>query len=731
MTKLINKLLYFAQGIAEQVSLVDPDALLKVTAIETKSIEATDGTQTATLAKLGLSLTDALGADLQTLNHAVLKNLIVLQGIGSDRAATFAELQTEVDARTLRDTQLTGYINDEVDRASGAESDLRGLITQESLDRAAADTQIRSDFADVDTAIRGEFAAADLILDGDISQERTDRTTQYGNVNQAILDEAFRATGAEGVISGNVSTLSIAMTTDEGNLVDAQGALADEITARGLQYNEINGAIGAEVTRATGVEADLQNQINALPSKLEWQDSVLSEVAFASLPASPAVGARYLVISGTNANSIAQWNGSAYVFTTPTLGMFVTIDDQANSIKYYNGSAWVAKVWENYEVGAGLNLTGNVMKVANLGVVEAMLADGAVTGAKIADSAVDGVTIEKAAGAGVESLLISQDSFNDTATFTVGGSRLAQVFTVFADSQMSKISLYGTCEDIAGATADVIIRPVVAGVIQDTVIAQVLINTVQDPDTTFSWHDAVFAAPVSLVAGQSYAVEVISHTFGFNCRADSTDLYLGGDIHYYSGGAWHSGYAGGGFDLTFRVYSVVLGAPALAVKDSGVSAAKLAANSITDAKVSPTAAIQMSKIDGLDAALTNAQSSATSVVIPGSLGLAARGDVMYQTSTNALRALASDVASCRSLLGAYDSLTGADEDRILIVGKTNIPAVSGYTPAAGDVLYLSDTYQGKVTNVAPTTIGHCVVEAGIAVNDAEMIVKPAFKYKIV
>lgn len=717
MTKLINKLLYFINGIAEQVSLVDPEALIKVTAIESKSVKATDGTQSATLDKTGLALSDAAGADAQSMSHIVLKNLVVLQGLTGSRAATYAQLQSEIDARALRDGQLTQAINDEIGRASTAESNLSGAIGQESIDRASADSQIRLDFAAADSTIRGEFAAADMILSGSIGTEALNRDNQYNGIQMDIDSEVIRASGVESGLNQTIGNLSQLINTDEGNLSDAQQALADEIDARNLQYNEISGAISDETMRAEQAEADLQAQIGAAPSKLEWQDSVISEVAFDSLPMTPATGARYLVISGTNANSVAQWNGSAYVFTTPTLGMFVTVDDQDNSIKYYNGSAWVAKVWENYIVGAGLNLTSNTMKVADLGVIEAMLADGSVTGAKIADSAVDGVTIEKAVVA--PTILIEQLASNGETAIGANGSFLrGQSFTLSAPQVVPQIDIGGSSQ--YSGTANVIIHEIVGGIVQLPVIGQVSIDT-----NTDEWQNAIFSTPLSLGAGQ-YMLCVYSTLSTFAWRRSSTNPYAGGQCAVRVNGEWIFDQFS---DYKFRVMQG--GGPAqLAVKNSGVTAEKLANDAITDIKVSATADIQMSKIDGLEAALLNAQSNSTSIAISNPLGTAEGGSVMYQAAANADLACAANISTCRALLGLWKHLTISD-DVILIVGKKQIVAETGITFAVGEIAYLSASEPGKVTNVAPTALNSCVVEVGVMLSVANMLIKPAFKYKIV
>ncbi|MBA7674080.1 hypothetical protein ES703_82287 [subsurface metagenome] len=98
-------------------------------------------------------------------------------------------------------------------------------------------------------------------------------------------------------------------------------------------------------TPAAGEDAATKDYIDSLVQGLDWQQSVLDEMA--TPPGSPTTGDRYLVIATAtdewvgHEDDIAEWEGSEWEFTTPDEGFAVWIEDVGKQ-KVYNGSAWVA-----------------------------------------------------------------------------------------------------------------------------------------------------------------------------------------------------------------------------------------------------------------------------------------------------------------------------------------------------------------------------------------------------
>lgn len=82
-------------------------------------------------------------------------------------------------------------------------------------------------------------------------------------------------------------------------------------------------------------------QVKALFAGKDWQDSVLDK-DLTSAPGSPTTGDRYWIgasgWSGLHANTIAEYNGSAWVYTTPTKGVAFVVEDE-NKMYWWDGSS--------------------------------------------------------------------------------------------------------------------------------------------------------------------------------------------------------------------------------------------------------------------------------------------------------------------------------------------------------------------------------------------------------
>ncbi len=97
-------------------------------------------------------------------------------------------------------------------------------------------------------------------------------------------------------------------------------------------------------TPTAGSEPATKDFVESLVQGLDWQQSVLGELD--TPPGTPAAGDRYLVIATATGdwvgreNDIAEWDGSAWVFTSPNEGFAAWIED-TNVQKVWNGTAWV------------------------------------------------------------------------------------------------------------------------------------------------------------------------------------------------------------------------------------------------------------------------------------------------------------------------------------------------------------------------------------------------------
>jgi len=95
---------------------------------------------------------------------------------------------------------------------------------------------------------------------------------------------------------------------------------------------------------SVGSEPATKDFVESLLQGLDWQQSVLEELD--TPPGSPITGDRYLVIATATGDwvghedDIAEWDGSAWAYTTPNDG-YAVWNEATNVQKVYNGTAWV------------------------------------------------------------------------------------------------------------------------------------------------------------------------------------------------------------------------------------------------------------------------------------------------------------------------------------------------------------------------------------------------------
>ena len=121
------------------------------------------------------------------------------------------------------------------------------------------------------------------------------------------------------------------------------------------------------------------SQVAATGTSAEWQKSVIDIIK--DPPSSKAAGDRYLIKAiATGAwigkeDQIAEWSGSAWVYTTVDIGTFVSSDADATGIYYYGGS-WVHKMWENNTAGSGIAIDASGV-VSVSGLIDSSVANNA------------------------------------------------------------------------------------------------------------------------------------------------------------------------------------------------------------------------------------------------------------------------------------------------------------------------------------------------------------------
>lgn len=128
-------------------------------------------------------------------------------------------------------------------------------------------------------------------------------------------------------------------------------------------------ASDAGVPTQKAVKTYIDTAVAGLAIPTEWPDSVLEYIA--DPPVAPVDGARYLVKApATGAflgyeNSIATYvaASTSWVFTAPTNGTFISVDNESAGLYYYGGTGWTLKAFEANTAGPGIAINNGVVSL--------------------------------------------------------------------------------------------------------------------------------------------------------------------------------------------------------------------------------------------------------------------------------------------------------------------------------------------------------------------------------
>jgi len=229
-------------------------------------------------------------------------------------------------------------------------------------------------------------------------------------------------------------TAAIAALIEHGDLV----GLADDDHPQYLLTTgarDVTGVMKYSSIVAISNDADIVHKkyVDDLVAGTEWQNSAIDRLI--TPPGTPATGDRYLIDAtlgtATGAwagedDSIAEWDGSAWVFTAPTTGTFISVDDENDRIFLYDGSAWGSKIFEATTASTGLEKVGLDIRLA-----ASAAGDGLAFTAGVLSVNVDGTTIEINA----DTLRVKADGVNDThIDFGTGTNQVSAVDLPIADA---------------------------------------------------------------------------------------------------------------------------------------------------------------------------------------------------------------------------------------------------------------------------------------------------------
>ena len=248
----------------------------------------------------------------------------------------------------------------------------------------------------------------------DIKYDNGTSTLTATNLNAAI-DEV------EGRLD-TVETSATTLDTTVGNLVTLTGVATNAVNLGSFT----GGVISDDVTIKVALQ-ELETAHEALSGiDMEFANSALDYVVDnTAVPASEVLGDRYILshdggvpnaaYDGASAGDIVEFDGTNWVATTPTVGTFISADDESNVLYYYGGT-WSTKAFENTTASTGLVKVGTDIRLADYSV------DG--TGIEISNGVIQLVintgTFEIGPNPGVDGLKIKNggivtDLLNDTA----------------------------------------------------------------------------------------------------------------------------------------------------------------------------------------------------------------------------------------------------------------------------------------------------------------------------
>ena len=215
------------------------------------------------------------------------------------------------------------------------------------------------------------------LVDGADATDEHIHDARYFRENEHITTSAGAGDAGKPVITDvdgklSASLIDVADLNDELDHGALQGLDDDSHT----QYLRTDGTRNLTGVQSYSVHpsftADTQlvdkKYVDDLFAGSEWYNSVLSATILTP-PSTPATGDRYLINgTGTGAwagkdNQIAEWNGSAWIYTIPTAGAHVSSDAETSVIYIFNGTSWDAKSYEATTASNGLVKVGNDIRI--------------------------------------------------------------------------------------------------------------------------------------------------------------------------------------------------------------------------------------------------------------------------------------------------------------------------------------------------------------------------------
>jgi hypothetical protein len=241
----------------------------------------------------------------------------------------------------------------------------------------------------------------------EVGQDAADLRALSGTADGAVNLGTF--TGS--TIVDN-STIKAALQALETAHEEVDQNVDDLVTLSGVAENatHLGTFTGTVIPDSSTIKGALQaletytETTRSLVVNFEWQPSVIDK-DLTTPPGSPTTGDRYLIGTDTTATNatgawaghdgeIAEWDGSAWVFISPSLGTYISADDEGDKLYLFGGTTWDAKYFEATTASTGLTKVGFDVRLANANINGISVASGIIS------VNVDDSTIERGAGSG-------------------------------------------------------------------------------------------------------------------------------------------------------------------------------------------------------------------------------------------------------------------------------------------------------------------------------------------
>lgn len=335
-----DKISAHLKGIDAALLASSTDEKVKVSSNDTTAkyledaIVVSDGSNATNILELS-TLNDGGDEDVQIQIDQSKIDHGSLAGLGDDDHSQYHN-DTRGDARYYTKTLLNSTSN-----AEGA-----SLIGIEDSAAQFTSTNVEGALAEALDAAQAAQSDIDGHLDGGASK------------HDATEIDYERVDGSKKNVQSSSDDVELALT----DLDDAIGALASSPT----NYTPSNAAIVAD--HLSAIDSEL-GTLSSTMSNFEWQESALDYITDnTAAPPTEVSGDRYVLShdggaphanwDGASAGDVVEFDGSVWVAVTPSVGMFVAVDDDSSGLYLWGGAAWAFKSFEATTASTGLTKVG-------------------------------------------------------------------------------------------------------------------------------------------------------------------------------------------------------------------------------------------------------------------------------------------------------------------------------------------------------------------------------------